>query len=382
MEIYFDNSATTQPFECAKQAVLSCMTEVYYNPSALYAPAVKVSNLLSEVRADFAKELRVREEEIIFTSGGTESNVDAIMGAVPQRMMHAHVITDQSEHSSVYETFRYLEQQRGAQVSLLPTNRRGEVTTEALRAAMRPNTRLVSIMHVNNETGAVNDIEALARTAKSIAPQCIVHCDGVQAFPKLRFPGGLVDAYSISGHKFHAPRGTGVLYVHRGCGIQPVMVGGGQEHGYRAGTENMAGITGLGAALRQYIEHRDAYVQQMRAVKMALYQRLVRIPGTHLNGPPAEEGAPHILSMSFEGTRGETLVHALEEKHIYVGTGSACSSHKKGESRVLRAMGVPPQVAQGTLRFSFCCMNTVEQAEIVADAVEESVARIRRFVRR
>ena len=170
--------------------------------------------------------------------------------------------------------------------------------------------------------------------------------------------------------------------MRHGAGIQPVMVGGGQEHGYRAGTENIAGIAGLGAALAQYTEHRDEYVQRMREVKHALYQRLIRIPGAHLNGPPVEQGAPHILSMSFEGTRGETLVHALEEQNIYVGTGSACSSHKKGESRVLRAMGVPPQVAQGTLRFSFCCMNTVEQAETVASAVEESVARIRRFVRR
>ncbi len=382
MEIYFDNSATTQPFECAKQAVLSCMTDVYYNPSALYAPAVKVSKLLSNVRSAFAKEFHAKEDEIIFTSGGTESNVDAIMGAVPQRMVRAHVVTDQSEHSSVYETFRYLEQQRGAQVSLLPTNQRGEVTPEALRSVMRPNTRLVSIMHVNNETGAVNDIESLSKVAKSIAPQCIFHCDGVQAFPKLRFPRGFVDAYSVSGHKFHAPRGTGVLYVRQGCGIQPVMVGGGQEHGYRAGTENVAGIAGMGAALGQYVEHREEYVQRMREVKMALYEQLIRIPGAHLNGPPADQGAPHILSMSFEGTRGETLVHALEEKGIYVGTGSACSSHKKGESRALRAMGVPPQIAQGTLRFSFCCMNTVEQANIVAQAVEESVTRIRRFVRR
>lgn len=381
MEIYFDNSATTRPFDCAVKAVTACMTDLYYNPSALYAPAVEVSNKLAAVRAAFAREMRVREEEIIFTSGGTESNVDAIMGAMSQRFTRAHVITDQSEHSSVYETFRHLDQ-RGAHVSLLPTNQRGEVTVEALKSMMRPDTRLVSIMQVNNETGAVNDIAALSQMAKRIAPQCIFHCDGVQAFPKLRFPGGQVDAYSVSGHKFHAPRGTGVLYVKTGCGIQPVMVGGGQEHGYRAGTENIAGIAGLGAALAQYVQHREEYVKQMYEVKRALYTQLIRIPGAHLNGPPVEQGAPHILSMSFEGTRGETLVHALEEQRIYVGTGSACSSHKKGVSRTLSAMGVPPQIAQGTLRFSFCCMNTVEQANIVAQAVEQSVARIRRFTRK
>ena len=381
MEIYFDNSATTQPFECARQAVLACMTEAYYNPSALYAPAVKVSKILAETRAAFAREMRVKEEEIIFTSGGTESNVDAILGAVPPRRAKAHVITDLTEHSSVYETFRHLEQY-GAEVTLLRPNRQGEITPEALQAAMRPDTRLVSVMQVNNETGAVNDIEALSKTAKRIAPHCIFHCDGVQAFPKLRFPGGPVDAYSVSGHKFHAPRGTGVLYLKNGSGIQPVMVGGGQEHGYRAGTENMAGIAGLGAALKQYTQNRDGYVQRMREVKQALYSRLIRIPGAHLNGPGIEQGAPHILSMSFEGTRGETLVHALEEQQIYVGTGSACSSHKKGVSRTLSAMEIPPQIAQGTLRFSFSCMNTVEQANIVARAVEQSVARVRRFVRR
>lgn len=381
MEIYFDNSATTRPFDCAVQAVTACMTDLYYNPSALYAPAVEVSNKLAAVRAAFAREMRVNEEEIIFTSGGTESNVDAIMGAMSQRYTRAHVVTDQSEHSSVYETFRHLDQ-RGAHVSLLPTNQRGEVTVEALKSTMRPDTRLVSIMQVNNETGAVNDIAALSQMAKRIAPQCIFHCDGVQAFPKLRFPGGYVDAYSVSGHKFHAPRGTGVLYIKTGCGVQPVMVGGGQEHGFRAGTENVAGIAGLGAALSQYVQHREAYVKQMYEVKRALYTQLIRLPGVHLNGPPVEQGAPHILSMSFEGTRGETLVHALEEQKIYVGTGSACSSHKKGVSRPLSAMGVPPQIAQGTLRFSFCYMNTVEQANIVAQAVEQSVARIRRFTRK
>ena len=381
MAIYFDNSATTQPFDFVAQRMQTYMTHSYYNPSALYAPAVEVAQNLRKVRRDFARDLSVHEEEIYFTSGGTESNNTVILGTVLARRGPLHLITTAVEHSSVYEAFLRLEKM-GHQVDFLPTDAKGCVRMEDLRRVLRPHTALVSIMHVNNESGAINDIAALAAMVKQVAPRCIFHSDGVQAYLKVPFHSPHVDAYSISAHKFHAPRGVGVLMCKKTVRIDPIITGGPQEGGMRAGTENAMSIVAMGEAQQYYLAHQKEHIERILGVKRRLMEGLSELPGVRFNGPPIEAAAPQILSVSFENVRGETLLHALEEKNIYVGTGSACSSRKKGKNRILAAMGVPPQYAQGTIRFSFGCMNTQEESEIVAQEVVRAVTHLRRFVRR
>ena len=381
MAIYFDNSATTQPFDFVAQRMQTYMTQSYYNPSALYAPAVEVAQNLRKVRRDFARDLFVQEDEIYFTSGGTESNNTVILGTVLARRGPLHLITTAVEHSSVYEAFLRLEKY-GHHVEFLPTDANGCVRMEDLRRALRPDTALVSIMHVNNESGAINDIASLSGLTKQLAPHCIFHRDGVQAYLKVPFVAPQVDAYSISAHKFHAPRGVGVLMCKKTVRIDPVITGGPQEGGMRAGTENTMSIVAMGEAQQYYLAHQKEHIDRILSVKRRLVQGLSNLPGVRFNGPAFESAAPQILSVSFENIRGETLLHALEEKGIYVGTGSACSSRKKGKNRILAAMGVPAQVAQGTIRFSFGCMNTTEESEIVAQEVVRAVTHLRRFVRR
>lgn len=380
MAIYFDNSATTRPFSEVADTVSCFMRDDFYNPSALYAPAVQVSHRLSLVRRQIAKEMQVPENCIFFNSGGTEGNNAIIRGVMQRRKPGVHAISSIAEHSSVFETYRALEE-GGYSVDIIGVDEQGYVREEDILRAIRRDTALISIMHVNNEVGAINDVGKIAQRIHATLPQCVVHSDGVQAFPKIAFPKG-VDAYTISGHKFHAPRGTGAVYIADRVNLSAAITGGGQEQGMRGGTENTPGIEGLGVALQRYRQYATGYVQRMQAVKQRLFENLSTLDGIRLNGPNIAEGAPHILNVSFAGVNSETIVHALEAKEIYVGTGSACSSRKKTRSRVLEGMRVPNEFLDGAIRFSFCYNNTEVEADIVAQEVIDAVRHSRKFRRR
>ena len=379
--IYLDNSATTRTLESAAQAAFRCMREDFFNPSSAYAPAARLEKRVNEARARLAATLGCRAEEIVYTSGGTESNNMAILGALRAMRGRGRIITSASEHPSVYELFRLLEQ-RGYQAVYIGTDESGAASLAELAANLTPDTALVSLMHVNNETGAVTDIAAAASLIRSRAPQAIFHVDGVQAYGKLPFGCPPCDLYSVSGHKIHAPKGVGALYVRAGLRFAGGLVGGGQEQGRRSGTTNAPGILGLDAAVAAYAAHQQEWVAAMRACKTRLAERLLSLPDAYLNGPAPEDGAPHILNVSFPGVRGEVLLHALEQREIYVSTGSACSAHKKGNNRVLAAAGVRGARQEGALRLSLCPFNTLEEMDRAAEEIGRQAALLRRYQRR
>lgn len=379
--IYLDNSATTRTLESAAQAAFRCMREDFFNPSSAYAPAARLEKRVNEARARLAATLGCRAEEIVYTSGGTESNNMAILGALRAMRGRGRIITSASEHPSVYELFRLLEQ-RGYQAVYIGTDESGAASLAELAANLTPDTALVSLMHVNNETGAVTDIAAAASLIRSRAPQAVFHVDGVQAYGKLSFGCPPCDLYSVSGHKIHAPKGVGALYVRAGLRFAGGLVGGGQEQGRRSGTTNAPGILGLDAAVAAYAAHQQEWVAAMRACKMRLAERLLSLPDAYLNGPAPEDGAPHILNVSFPGVRGEVLLHALEQREIYVSTGSACSAHKKGNNRVLAAAGVRGARQEGALRLSLCPFNTLEEMDRAAEEIGRQAAFLRRYQRR
>lgn len=379
--IYLDNSATTRTLESAAQAAFRCMREDFFNPSSAYAPAARLEKRVNEARARLAATLGCRAEEIVYTSGGTESNNMAILGALRAMRGRGRIITSASEHPSVYELFRLLEQ-RGYQAVYIGTDESGAASLAELAANLTPDTALVSLMHVNNETGAVTDIAAAASLIRSRAPQAVFHVDGVQAYGKLPFGCPPCDLYSVSGHKIHAPKGVGALYVRAGLRFAGGLVGGGQEQGRRSGTINAPGILGLDAAVAAYAAHQQEWVAAMRACKTRLAERLLSLPDAYLNGPAPEDGAPHILNVSFPGVRGEVLLHALEQREIYVSTGSACSAHKKGNNRVLAAAGVRGARQEGALRLSLCPFNTLEEMDRAAEEIGRQAAFLRRYQRR
>lgn len=379
--IYLDNSATTRTLESAAQAAFRCMREDFFNPSSAYAPAARLEKRVNEARARLAATLGCRAEEIVYTSGGTESNNMAILGALRAMRGRGRIITSASEHPSVYELFRLLEQ-RGYQAVYIGTDESGAASLAELAANLTPDTALVSLMHVNNETGAVTDIAAAASLIRSRAPQAVFHVDGVQAYGKLPFGCPPCDLYSVSGHKIHAPKGVGALYVRAGLRFAGGLVGGGQEQGRRSGTTNAPGILGLDAAVAAYAAHQQEWVAAMRACKTRLAERLLSLPDAYLNGPAPEDGAPHILNVSFPGVRGEVLLHALEQREIYVSTGSACSAHKRGNNRVLAAAGVRGARQEGALRLSLCPFNTLEEMDRAAEEIGRQAAFLRRYQRR
>lgn len=379
--IYLDNSATTRTLESAAQAAFRCMREDFFNPSSAYAPAARLEKRVNEARARLAATLGCRAEEIVYTSGGTESNNMAILGALRAMRGRGRIITSASEHPSVYELFRLLEQ-RGYQAVYIGTDESGAASLAELAANLTPDTALVSLMHVNNETGAVTDIAAAASLIRSRAPQAVFHVDGVQAYGKLPFGCPPCDLYSVSGHKIHAPKGVGALYVRAGLRFAGGLVGGGQEQGRRSGTTNAPGILGLDAAVAAYAAHQQEWVAAMRACKTRLAERLLSLPDAYLNGPAPADGAPHILNVSFPGVRGEVLLHALEQREIYVSTGSACSAHKKGNNRVLAAAGVRGARQEGALRLSLCPFNTLEEMDRAAEEIGRQAAFLRRYQRR
>lgn len=380
--IYLDNSATTRTLDSAAEAAARCMREDFYNPSSAYAPAARAEKRVNEARARLAATLGCRADEIVYTSGGTESNNMAVTGVLRAAHGRGRIITSQSEHPSVYELFRLLEQQYGYRAVYLGTDEAGAASLDELAASLTPDTVLVSLMHVNNETGAVTDIAAAQSLIHSRAPQAAFHVDGVQAYGKLPFGRVPCDLYSVSGHKIHAPKGVGALYVRASLRFAGGQVGGGQEQNRRSGTTNTPGIMGLDAAVCAYAAHQEAWIAAMRACKLRLAQNLLSLPDVFVNGPAPEAGAPHILNVSFPGVRGEVLLHALEQREIYVSTGSACSAHRKGKNRVLAAAGVLGARQEGALRFSLCPFNTLEEMDRAAEEIGKQVAFLRRYQRR
>ena len=380
--IYLDNSATTRVLPEAADAAYRAMTEQFYNPASAYKPAVATEKAMEAARARLATALGSAPGEIFFTSGGTESNNMALFGALKPVRGKRRIITTLGEHPSVYEVFRSLEHAVETEVVFVGLHADGTIRLDQLEAALTPETALVSAMHVNNEVGSVNDLAAIYSLVKKHAPNAVVHSDGVQAFCKLPFVRPAADLYSISAHKFHAPKGVGALLVRDGLKFSGGQIGGGQEKNLRSGTSNVPGILGMDAALSTYRAQQDAWILQMRICKQRLYDNLMTIPDVFLNGPAVNEGVPHILNVSFPGVRGEVLVNALSEREIYVSTGSACSTHQKGQNRILAAMGVTGARAEGALRFSLCPFLTEAEMDRTAEVLKEQVLFLRRFQRR
>ena len=381
MLIYLDNSATTRPFKAVAETVNNCLTELYFNPASAYPQAVSIERKVEQVRLLFTQALFASPAEIIFTSGGTESNNIAIAGATEAMRNPQQFITTSVEHPSVFEVFRRLETKK-VNVEYAGVDSYGAVQLDEFKALLNENTSFISMMHVNNEVGAINDIEQAHRLIKEYAPQALFHVDGVQAFCKLPFAKLLCDMYSISGHKFNAPKGVGLLYVRKGTPFAGGFLGGGQERGLRSGTTNVPGILGMGEALNQYSKNQNEWLNGMRACKLRLAANIKSIKDTLVNGPDPQKGAPHILNISFLGVRGEVLLHALAEKGILVSTGSACSARKKNNNRVLHAMGIAGERLDGAVRFSFCPFNTLKEMDDTAQILSELVTDLRKFKRK
>ena len=380
--IYLDNAATTRPFPCAAEAVRAALTDHYFNPAANYSPAVQTDRLVRAAREHLAAVLSTAPEEILFTSGATESNNTAIRSVLKKARGRRRVISTRTEHPSVYEVLHSLESDPDTEVVYIGTNPDGSASLSELKEALTPDTALVTLMHVNNETGSVTDLAAASALIRSLAPGAVFHSDGVQAFCKLPFGPLPCDLYSLSGHKFHAPKGIGALYVRRGVPFVPFLEGGGQESGRRSGTTNVPGILGMDAALSEYRAHQSEWIAAMRALKVRMAENLLTVPDTFINGPAPEEGSPQILSVAFPGVGGEVLLNAMSEKGICLSTGSACSSKKKGANRVLTAMGIPPARQDSTVRISFCPENTAEEIDEAAGQIREAVLFLRKFKRR
>lgn len=377
---YLDNSATTRPFDEVIDAMASCMSSAYFNPSAAYAPGVAVEDAVTDVRAGIVKALGGRGT-LVFTSGGTEADNLAILGAMGGK--HARVITSAVEHPAVARVFDELKE-AGQDVVVLPVDSAGYVSADALEDAVDENTAFISIMHVNNETGTIQDIASLAARARRKNPAVLFHSDGVQAF--LRVPAEPdrwgIGLYSVSAHKVHGPKGVGALYIGRGVRLSTHMFGGGQEGGLRSGTENVPGIVGFGRAVELFSGNVEERRVSIMALKLALAERLLAIGGAAVNGPQPACGAPHILNLSFEGVRGEVLLRSLSEEGVYVSTGSACGARQRKPSAVLKAIGLEDNRVESAIRFSLSTMNTMEEIDRAADTVASQVRRLRAFRRR
>ncbi len=378
--IYLDNSATTRPFDEVIDKMSACMREEYFNPSAVYAPAMLAGRILTETREAIASQLGGRVK-VVFTSGGTEADNLALLGtARALRGRKGHFITTKVEHPAILETAAELER-LGHSVTYIGVDEEGTVDVDALVDAVREDTALVSVMQVNNEVGAVMPIEEISRRVKEKNPRTLIHVDGVQGF--MRVPMHMnrmgVDLYSLSGHKIHGPKGIGALAMSDRARPLCIAFGGGQENGLRSGTENVPGIAGLGQAVRAFARLDDP-ASDMMELKMRLRDGILQaVPDAKVNGPTG--GAPHILNVTFH-VKGEVLLHALEGAGILCSTGSACASHKKSASHVLTAMGVPDKEIDGALRFSLCPMNTPEEIDETVAQIRKSVEMLRAFKRR
>lgn len=384
MEIYLDNSATTRVIKPVADRVAEMMLTEYGNPSSMHLLGVKAERVLREARETIASTLRVNEKEIFFTSGGTESDNLAILGvAEANKRKGRHIITTKIEHAAILQCMKYLESQ-DYEVTYLSTDSEGVISLDELKAAMREDTILVSIMAVNNEIGAVEPIEEAGKLIKEINPDTYFHVDAVQAYGKIRLaPKRMkIDLLSVSGHKIHGPKGVGFLYISDKVKIRPQILGGGQQKGMRSGTDNVPGIAGLAVAAKETIDSMEDNVAKMYELRKSFTESLSEIENVRINGPENGVGAPHIVSLSVKGVRAEVLLHALEEKGIYVSAGSACSSNKPAVSETLKSIGLDKDLLGSTIRFSFSSFTTKEELDETVKALKELLPVLRKFVRR
>ncbi len=383
MEAYFDNSATTRVFDSVKEIVIKTMTEDYGNAASKHKKGVEAERYIREARSIIAKSLKVQEKEIVFTSGGSESNNMALIGgAMANRRRGRHIISTNVEHSSVYNTLEFLRDQ-GFEITYLPVDGQGHISLSQLRESLRQETILVSVMYVNNEVGSVEPVEEIAKIIKGYQPEILFHVDGIQAYGKyeIRPKRQGIDLLSVSGHKLHGPKGVGFLYIHEKAKVKPLIYGGGQQKGMRSGTENVPGVAGLGAAVQEiYKNHRDK-TDYLYGLKDYFIERIREVEGCVVNSQPGRDSAPQIVSVSFEGIRSEVLLHALEDKGIYVSSGSACSSNHPGISGTLKGIGVKPELLDATLRFSFGLFNKKEEIDYAIQVLKELLPMLRRFRR-
>jgi cysteine desulfurase len=382
MFVYLDNSATTKPYQEVVAETVKYMEAHYGNPSSLHRMGIDAEKAMKEARKSVAASLRVKEDEIYFTSGGTEADNTAIFGAAQARKRRGNkIITSRIEHPAVLESCRKLEES-GFRVEYLPVDSYGVIDLQALESALDDQATLITVMHVNNEVGSIQPIceisELKDRIGKKLGTEILLHTDAVQSFGKLPIPMGGIDLLSVSGHKIHGPKGVGALYIRKGLSIQPYLYGGGQERGLRSGTENVPAIAGFGVAAELSRRDMDKRAETVKKAKTYLSEGIRNeIPDVRFNGTP--EGSPFILNISFPGVRGEVLLHALEQSEIYVSTGSACSSRKKGQSHVLKAMGLSDKEIEGAVRFSFSEFNTAEEMDYVLAQLKSAVQKIRKL---
>ena len=381
MEIYLDNSATTRCLPEVAELMNRIMCEDYGNPSSLHRKGLQAENYLRTAKETLAKILKVNEKELLFTSGGTESdNLALIGGAHANCRRGKHLITTAIEHPAILQTMKFLEGE-GYRVTYLPVDEKGCIRLAELESAITEETILVSMMHTNNEVGSLQPIAQAGELIKKINPQILFHVDAVQGFGKSRiYPKKMnIDLLSVSGHKIHGPKGVGFLYVDSHVKLKPIVFGGGQQGGMRSGTENVPGIAGLALAADKLYADFDRDMEKLYSLKNHFIEGVQELENVAVNGPACMDGAPHIVSVSFRGVRSEVLLHALEDKGIYVSAGSACSSHKPQPSATLTAMGIPKELLSSTIRFSFSVFTTMEEIDTTLEALRELLPVLRRF---
>ena len=384
MEIYLDNSATTRCFDEVAALMTKIMCEDYGNPSSMHRKGVQAEGYLRYAKEVIAKNLKVNEKEIFFTSGGTESDNLAIRGCAYANCRGGrHLITTQIEHPAVLQTMRNLEEE-GFRVTYLPVDEKGCIRLEDLQRAITGETILVSIMHTNNEIGSLQPIAEAGALIKKMNPRILFHVDAVQGYGKFKiYPKRMnIDLLSVSGHKIHGPKGVGFLYVNDKVKIKPILFGGGQQGGLRSGTDNVPGIAGMAKAIELVYAGLDDEVERLYQIKEAFVNGVRKIEGVTVNGHCDRNGAPHIVSVSVEGVRSEVLLHALEDKEIYVSAGSACSAHKPQPSATLQAIGLSKELLGSTIRFSFSMFTTMEEVDYTLKVMYDIIPMLRKYTRK
>ena len=375
--IYFDNSATTQTFPEVAKYVEDCSVNLYYNPSSVYGPSINAKTKLNEARTKMIKLLGgSTNDNLYFTGSATEANNIVLNGLARK---NKRILVSIGEHPSVYETAKNLKNS-GFDVEFINLTKDGRLDVEHLKRLLNEEVGLVSFMHVSNETGAINDIMQISKLIKQKVPSCFVHCDGVQAFCKIKtnLSNTMVDAYTISSHKIHGPKGVGALFVKKGVNLKPTIFGGGQEFSVRPGTENLPGVLGFVMAAEMMQNSFEKNYENVHVLKDYMLKQLNIKCSDFIVNANILEASPYILSVSFKKVKGEVLLHSLEQKEIYVSTGSACSSKLSG-NRILSAMGESQANIDGNIRFSFCESNTKEEVDVVVDALAEILKKLRRL---